>query len=222
MRLKRIFETIQDKNRLVQALKDGNLEAAKKAISDMMKHKRREFTPAQELGIEDSEYRQLTHNLKGGSVKGAAKVLGIGGEYTQRGIGAETVGAGSLDAVDVKLLIDELEDVLEQAEDEDYRNAFYGSASRDFPENDVKELINKLRKSSGGIGIDYSAGQTSEKDLDEDDISTLEDVIGFSDYVSNDPMNKKWGKMFKKFYKQTGGDYFEKIYKVFKGFGHVS
>jgi hypothetical protein len=77
-KLKVLFESVNDKNRLVGALKKNDIEAAKSAITSMMRGKRTQLTPANEMGMEDSEFKALAKALQDGDIEGAKKAVGIG------------------------------------------------------------------------------------------------------------------------------------------------
>lgn len=82
---KLLVESITDRNALMDAIKKGDKEAAMKAISSLMRNKRVYNTPAQELGVEESEFRTIVNAVKAGDLKKAGEAMGVGDEYTQRG-----------------------------------------------------------------------------------------------------------------------------------------
>jgi hypothetical protein len=92
---KLLVESITDRNALMDAIKSGDKEGAMKAISSLMKNKKVYNTPAQELGVEESEYRTIVNAVRAGDLKKAGEAMGIGDEYTQRGpFAAKTAPTG--------------------------------------------------------------------------------------------------------------------------------
>jgi len=77
-KLKMLLETVNDKNRLVGALKKNDLEGAKSAITTIMKSSGVVRTPAQELSMGDTQFAELTKALQDGDIEKAKEVTGIG------------------------------------------------------------------------------------------------------------------------------------------------
>jgi hypothetical protein len=92
--LKLLVESLVDRDNLVKALQDGDKEAAMKAISSAMKNKKSYNTPAQEFDLDDSQYKQMVNLVRKGDMEKAASIIGVGGDYPQRGIGADIPPVG--------------------------------------------------------------------------------------------------------------------------------
>jgi hypothetical protein len=77
-KLKLLVESLNDQNRLVGALKKNDIEGAKKALTTMMQGKRKEFSAADEVGLENSQFTTLTKALQDGDIEKAKEAAGIG------------------------------------------------------------------------------------------------------------------------------------------------
>ena len=76
-KIKQIYESVTDKNNLVGALKKGDIEGAKKALTNAVKNKRSTFTLAQEFGMDNQELRNVTDALSKNDIELAKKAMGI-------------------------------------------------------------------------------------------------------------------------------------------------
>jgi len=82
--LKILCESLQDVNRLRDALRKNDINGPRKAITQMMRAKRTGFTPAQEMGMKDSEFRNLIKAIQDGDID-TAKGIVLGKQMPQRG-----------------------------------------------------------------------------------------------------------------------------------------
>lgn len=189
MSLKFVLEAIQEKNSLINALKKNDINAAKKAIVDAMKNKRPDFGPENELGIEKSEYQELTKALHQNDINAAKKAIGMEGQYQMRGPDVDPktgqmwgnkpninkLNTSKLNKEEMKNLVDVIHDY-ELGQDEDLDDVV-GDIIDDYKNNREYDLKNlKINRQDFDVLDRFIQKYFDNKQLDKNELKLLQQV----------------------------------------------